>query len=95
MTPQKLAHRPVRWSIRSGAIRSTFNCEPVWPSGTVGMQKDLGLIPLRLSLLFGNVVCGHCLVTLSLTINDTLNGSHRCPSQCRSHSGGDSEAIGI
>ena len=35
-------------------------------------QKDLGLIPLRLSLLFKKVVvCGHCLVTLS-TINETL-----------------------
>ena len=31
-------------------------------------QKDLGLIPLRLSLLFKKVVvCGHCLVTVSIT----------------------------
>ena len=26
------------------------------------------------------VVCGHCLVILSLTVNETLNGSYRCPS---------------
>ena len=38
-----------------------------------GKQKGLGSIPLRLSLLFRKVVvCGHCLVTLSLTINKTL-----------------------
>ena len=37
------------------------------------MQKGLGSIPLRLSFLFEKVVvCGHCLVTLSLTINKTL-----------------------
>ena len=36
-------------------------------------QKDLGSIPLRLSYLFKMVVvCGHCLVTLSLTINEIL-----------------------
>ena len=38
-----------------------------------GKQKDLGSTPLRLSFLFKEVVvCGHCLVTLSLTINGTL-----------------------
>ena len=43
---------------------------PVWPSSK---QKDLGSILFRLSFLFRNVmVCGHCLVTLSLTINETL-----------------------
>ena len=37
-------------------------------SGKVGKRKDLGLIPLRLSFLFKMVVvCGHCLVTLSIT----------------------------
>ena len=37
------------------------------------MQKGLGSIPLRLSLLFKKVVVyGHCLVTLSLTINETF-----------------------
>ena len=44
--------------------------EPVWRSGK---QKALGSIPLRLSFLIKKVmVCGHCLVTLSLTINETL-----------------------
>ena len=43
------------------------------PSGKAGKRKDLGSIPLRLSFLFKKVVvCGHCLVTLSLTINETL-----------------------
>ena len=33
-----------------------------------GKQKDLGSIPPRLSFLFKKVVvCGHCLVTLSIT----------------------------
>ena len=40
-----------------------------------GKQKDLGSIPLRLFLLSTNVVvCGRSLVTLLLTIYDTLNG---------------------
>ena len=43
-------------------------CEPVWPSGKAGQRKDLGSIPLRLSFLFKKVVvCGQCLVTLSIT----------------------------
>ena len=34
-------------------------------------RKDLGSIPLRLYFLFENiVVCGRCLVTLSITINE-------------------------
>ena len=38
-----------------------------------GKQKGLGSIPLRLSFLFKKaVVCGYCLVTLSLTMNKTL-----------------------
>ena len=38
-----------------------------------GKQKGLGSIPLRLSFLFEKVVvCGHCLVTLSFTINELL-----------------------
>ena len=33
-----------------------------------GKRKDLGSIPFRLSFLFKKVVvCGHCLVTLSIT----------------------------
>ena len=47
--------------------------ELVWPSGKAlawaGKQKGLGSIPLRLYFLFKRVVvCGHCLVTLTLTI---------------------------
>ena len=39
----------------------------------MGKEKGLGSILLRLSFLFEKVVvCGHCLVTLSLTINQTL-----------------------
>ena len=39
--------------------------EPVWPSGK---RNDLGSIPLRRSFLFKKVVvCGHYLVTLSIT----------------------------
>ena len=38
-----------------------------------GKQKGLGSILLRLSFFFKKVVvCGQCLVTLSLTINETL-----------------------
>ena len=39
-----------------------------------GKQKGFGLIPLPPSFLFTEkvVVCGHCLTTLSLTINSTL-----------------------
>ena len=33
-------------------------CEPVWPSGKAGKQKDLASIPLRLSFLFKKVVVG-------------------------------------
>ena len=40
------------------------------------------------------VVCGLCLVTSSLTINKTLKCSHRCPSDCSSHSGGGTVALG-
>ena len=44
--------------------------EPVWPSSKAlgySKWKDLGSIPLRLSFLVKKVVvCGHCLVTLSI-----------------------------
>ena len=37
----------------------------------VRRQKGLGSIPLRVSFLFRkDVACGHCVMTLSLTIND-------------------------
>ena len=35
-----------------------------------GKQRDLGSNPLQLTFLFKS--CGHCLVTLFLTINETL-----------------------
>ena len=36
-------------------------------------RRASGSIPLRLSFLFKQVVvCGHCLVTLSLTINEAF-----------------------
>ena len=39
----------------------------------VGKQKDLGSIPLWFAFLFKKVVvCGHCLVTLSLRVNELL-----------------------
>ena len=38
-----------------------------------GKQKGFGSIPLSHSFLFKKVVvCGHCLVTLSLTINESI-----------------------
>ena len=52
------------------------SCEPAWPSGkALGCSKrmDRGSIQLLSSSLFQKVViCGHCFVTLSLTINETL-----------------------
>ena len=54
-------------------IQEVKRCELVWSSGKAGKQKDLGLILLQLSFLFKKVVvCGHGLVTLSLTINEML-----------------------
>ena len=45
-----------------------------------GKQNDLGSNLLRLSFLFKKVVvCGHCLVTLSLTINETLKWPSSLP----------------
>ena len=42
--------------------------ELVWPSSKSGRQKGHGLVLLLLSFLFKKVVvCGHCLVTLSIT----------------------------
>ena len=41
------------------------------------------------------VVCGHCLVTLSLTINQTLKWLSSLPVLMHNHSGGDSGAIGV
>ena len=45
--------------------------------------------------LFGWLVCGHSLVTLSLTINEILKWLSSLPVLMRSYSGGDSVAISI
>ena len=60
--------------LKTSVLFQAFNSKPVWPSGKeAGKQKGLGVIPLLLSFLFKKVVvCGHCLVTLSLIINETL-----------------------
>ena len=45
----------------------TIACEPVWPSGKEPRFESVS------ALLFLQVmVCGHCRVTLSLTVNETL-----------------------
>ena len=52
--------------IKMGSDESHINI-PVGSDGQ-SKRKDLGSIPLRLSFLFKRVVvCGHCLVTLSIT----------------------------
>ena len=62
--------------MKTSTTPQAFYCEPRWPSGKAVRlisRKDLGSIPLRLSFLFKKVVvCGHCLVTLSLAVNETL-----------------------
>ena len=61
-----------------------------------GKQKDLGSNPLReFGCPFSSkvVVCGHCLVTLSLTINENIKRA--LIAVHLSHSGGDSVAIGM
>ena len=51
-------------------------CEAVWPSGEVLVRLVSSGTSVRIH--FGSpfsskvVVCGHCLVTLSLTINETF-----------------------
>ena len=46
---------------------------PDWAgNGISGQQRDFSLNPLQLSFSSKVVVCGHSLVTLSLTINETL-----------------------
>ena len=62
-----------------------------------GKQKGLGLILLWLSFLFKNVgVCGYCLVTLSLTINETLKWLSSLPILMQEfYSGDDIVALGI
>ena len=75
-------------------LESTL-CEPVWPGGKAGKQKDLGSNPLLLSFLFKR--CG--LLTLASDfvhrINETLKWLSSLPILMQSHSGGDSVAVGI
>ena len=60
--------------------------------GQVLREKDLGKILLWLSFLLEKVVvCGHCLVTLPLAINETLKWLSSVP--IRSHCGGDGVVI--
>ena len=57
-----------------------------------GKRKDLGSIPLRLSFLFKSLwSCGHCLVTLFLTTNETLKWLSSLPILMQVILGGDSE----
>ena len=50
--------------------------EPVWPSGKalVGLVSRRTSVRIRFGSPFSSkvVLCGHCLVTLSLTVNETL-----------------------
>ena len=60
-----------------GTMKTQGPCEPVWPSGKalgwqVGSSIDSASALPPLHLFEKVVVCGHCLVTLSLTINETL-----------------------
>ena len=57
------------------AIVSECECEPVWPSGKGVRLVSRGTsVRIRFGSPFSSkvVVCGHCHVTLSLTINGTL-----------------------
>ena len=50
-------------------------CEPVWPSGKAFRLVNRGTsVRIHFGSPFSSkvVVCGHCLVPLSLTINETL-----------------------
>ena len=55
---------------RTSADRHT-HCEPVWPSGkAVRLVSRWPSVRIRFGSPFSSnvVVCGHCLVTLSLTV---------------------------
>ena len=55
-------------SLRLNRYVSRFGLAVRLVSGLAGKRKDLGSIPLRLSFLLKKVVvCGHRLVTLSIT----------------------------
>ena len=59
---------------------------------SAGKQKDLGSIRFGSPLSSKVAAYGHCIVTLPLTMNETLKW---LSSLLRSHSGGDSVALGI
>ena len=60
----------------------SVTCEPVWPSGKGVRLVSRGTsVRIRLALLsFQKLWSVDTVLTSSLTINETLNGSHRCPS---------------
>ena len=57
-------------AIRVRDVWRGYTCARSKPRHTA--QRDAGSNPLRLSFCSKVVVCGHCTVTLSLTINETL-----------------------
>ena len=71
--------------------------EPVWPSGrAVGWKAEGPRFESASALLsLQRLWLWTQLVTLSLTINETLKWLSSLPTLCRSHSGGDSVAVGI
>ena len=83
----------------SGPIRrlpqSLKRREPVWPSGKAVSGRTS--VRYRFGSPFSSkvVVCGHGLVTLSLTINETLKMALIAAHVNAGHSGGDSVVIGI
>ena len=80
-----------RWLI---VVFITICGEPAWPSGNEGA----GSVSRQTSVWFdfssplssNVVVCGHCPVTLSVTVNDTVRWFTSLPIWMQNHSGGDS-----
>ena len=73
-------------------------CEPVWPCGTAldwsadGSRFESAWTPLSLQTLCG---LGHCLLTLSLRINEAGKGITLLPILMQNHARGDSVALGL
>ena len=64
-------HSPAPFPLLSGGITSGGRQQGLWAG--LKQRPGLGSIPLRLSFFMKKVVvCGHSLVTLSLTINETI-----------------------
>ena len=63
----------------------------------VKQNPDLVILRRRRAGFSTVVVCGHCLVTLSLTINEILKRLSSLPTMTvmQNHSGGDSVVLGI